>query len=105
MVPTWIERFPDSTVTTPTHPSNPQLPPQAFRILSDCPPIPTPTAPQDVSLVVDVCRQCLAFDSPSALLACLEAVATDPAAKVARVTECGCACACVCMRVRVCLHA
>ena len=40
---------------------------------------------QDVSLLVDLCRQSIVFDDLQNLAACLEAISSDPEARVVRV--------------------
>jgi hypothetical protein len=43
------------------------------------------SAPQDVSLLVDVCRQCLVFREGRNLVACLRCMAEDPQVALVRV--------------------
>ncbi len=49
------------------------------------PPPPLLRLVQDVSCLVDLCRQCIVFDSLSDIACCLAVIATDPAAVLVRV--------------------
>ena len=40
---------------------------------------------QDVSRLLDLCRQSIVFDDPAGVLACLRAVAADPEVRLVRV--------------------
>ncbi len=49
-------------------------------------PLPPPLrpSPQDISRLVDVCRQTIVFQHPAALVECVRAVRTDPDVRVVR---------------------
>ncbi len=44
-----------------------------------------PFLPQDVSRLVDLCRQSIVFESPGGVAACLAAIAADPTVALCRV--------------------